>query len=271
MTIATDSSETPVTPRLGLGVRFALNVWKRELSRCHRAEYRARGAEPMPDRQSIDTGLADLSGRELDRLYGTWTPHTPRDVAELFTHYSGVWWIAGGWAIEAFTGKHRDHHDIDPSVLRAQLPLLRRYLAGRFDLWSAAKGALRPLLSDDRLEAPADEVLLPECGQLWLRESAATAWDYDLLLSPGSPEEWIYRRDPSLRLPLSSALWERDGVLYLQPEIQLLYKAKARRAQDDADFNATLPLLNTLRRAWLRDALVKTCPSSEHPWIDALR
>jgi hypothetical protein len=215
-------------------------------------------------------GVTDLPGSELDRLYGSWAARTPRDVAALFANYSGVWWIAGGWAIEAFTGKHREHHDIDPSVLRDQLPLLRRYFAGRFDLWSAATGALRPLLPSDRPEASGDEVLLPGCGQLWLRESAADAWEYDILLSLGSSEEWIYRRDPSLRLPLSSALWEQEGVLYLQPEIQLLYKAKARRAQDDADFRVTLPLLDARRRAWLRDALAKTLPGVDHPWASAL-
>ena len=90
------------------------------------------------------------------------------------------------------------------------------------------------------------------------------------MLSPGSSDEWIYRGDPSLRLALSAALWKHDGVLYLQPEIQLLYKAKARRAQDDADFRTTLPYLDARRRSWLREALVKTLPATDHPWVAAL-
>jgi hypothetical protein len=28
------------------------------------------------------------------------------------------WWVAGGWAVEAFTGVARSHEDIDLSVLR---------------------------------------------------------------------------------------------------------------------------------------------------------
>ncbi len=214
--------------------------------------------------------INDLPGGELDRLYGVWTPRAPRDVAALFEGYTGAWWIAGGWAIEAFTGVHREHRDIDPSVLREQLPLLRRHLAGRFDLWSASSGALGPVLSDHRPDAPADEVLLPGSGQVWLRKSARDDWEYDVLLSPGSVEEWIYRRDPSLRLPLREALWEHEGVRYLQPEIQLLYKAKARRPRDDADFRSTLPHLDARRRSWLRAALVKTLSSTDHPWIGAL-
>ena len=215
-------------------------------------------------------GVTDRLGSELDRLYGVWAPRTPKDVALQFAGYTGVWWIAGGWAIEAFTGAQREHGDIDPSVLREQLPLLRRHFAGRFELWSAAAGALRPMHPDDGPDASADEVLPPGCGQLWLRRSARDAWEYDVLLSPGSSDEWIYRRDPSLRLPLSTALWEHDGVLYLQPEIQLLYKAKARRAQDDADFRTTLPYLDARRRTWLREALVKTLPATHHPWAGAL-
>jgi len=214
--------------------------------------------------------IDDLPECELDRLYGAWTPRTPRDVATLFEGYPGAWWIAGGWAIEAFTGTHREHRDIDPSVLRDELPLLRQHLAGRFDLWSASSGALRPVDPDERPDAPADDVLLPGSGQVWLRKSASDAWEYDVLLSAGSVDEWIYRREPSLRLPLNQALWEQDGVRYLQPEIQLLYKAKARRLKDDADFRAALPLLDARRRAWLREALVATLPSTDHPWIDVL-
>jgi hypothetical protein len=215
-------------------------------------------------------GIDDLRGSELDRLYGAWTPRAPRDVAALLEGYSGVWWIAGGWAIEAFTGVHREHRDIDPGVLREQLPLLRRHLTGRFDLWSASSGALKPVPPDDRPDASADDVLLPGSGQVWLRKSARDLWEFDVLLSPGSVDEWIYRRDPSLRLPLREALWEHEGVRYLQPEIQLLYKAKARRPQDEADFRTTLPLLDARRRSWLHEGIAKTLLSPDHPWLGAL-
>ncbi|HEX2672110.1 MAG TPA: hypothetical protein VHM25_14615 [Polyangiaceae bacterium] len=214
--------------------------------------------------------IDDLSESELDRLYGAWTSRTPRDVATLFEGYPGVWWIAGGWAIEAFTGTRREHRDIDPNVLRDELHVLRRHLAGRFDLWSASSGALRPVHPNDQPDAPADAVLLPGCSQVWLRKSSDDAWEYDVLLSPGSRDEWVYRREPALRLPLNEALWEQEGVRYLQPEIQLLYKAKARRPKDDADFRAALPLLDERRKAWLREALLATLPATDHPWIGAL-
>ena len=210
----------------------------------------------------------DLTHDEMVRLYGPWAGRTPRDVADLFVGYAGPWWVAGGWALEAFTGVARDHEDCDPSVLRDDLPQLRRHLAGRLDLWAASSGSLWPVLADDRADATADEILPEGCGQLWARRSAVDPWEFDILLAPGDADTWVYKRDPRLRLPLADACWERDGVHYLQPEIQLLYKARGLRAKDRADFDATLPFLDRARRRWLLDALRATLPG--HQWVDTL-
>ena len=213
-------------------------------------------------------GHPELTKAEFERIYGPWARRTPTDVAALFDGYPGVWWVAGGWALEAFTGVAREHEDTDPSVLRRDLPLLRRHLAGRLDIWCASSGGLRPLLPDDDPDGPADGVLPEGCGQVWTRASALDPWEYDILLAPGTADEWVYKRDASLRMPMTEALWERDGVRYLRPEIQLLYKAKGLRPKDQADFDATLPFLDDRRRAWLRDGLERTLPG--HPWLAAL-
>lgn len=199
---------------------------------------------------------------EFTAWYGGWAPRTPQDVAALFEGYAGTWWLAGGWAIEAFTGVPREHRDIDPSILLGELDLFRTHVAGRFHPWTATTGGLKPLM-------PSDPGVLPEgCGQLWLRRSALEPWEYDVLLAPGDPETWVYKRDPSVTMPMAEALWEREGVRYLQPEIQLLYKAKGRRPQDQADFDSALPHLDTARRGWLANALARTLP--DHPWLDHL-
>ncbi len=151
---------------------------------------------------------------------------------------------------------------IDPGILRAQLPLIRAHARGRLDLWAAFSGALKPVASDDPAALPDG------CGQLWSRRSAADAWEYDILLGPGDPDEWQYKRDAGIRMPMVEALWERDGIRYLQPEIQLLYKAKGLRAKDQADFDTTLPFLDDHRRSWLADALERTIPA--HPWLGRL-
>lgn len=210
-----------------------------------------------------------LEEQAFQKLYGRWAGRTPNDVARLFEGYAGTWWVAGGWSLEAFTGVSRHHDDTDPSVLKAQLPMLRRHLAGRLHAWTASSGALKPLLPDDRPDADASELLPDGCNQLWTRRDADHPWEYDILLAPGTPDEWVYRRDETIRMPMAEALWEREGIRYLQPEIQLLYKARGLREKDRADFDATLPHLDECRRQWLSDALEQTIPG--HPWLEALR
>lgn len=217
----------------------------------------------------LAVGVNDLDQAEFESLYGPWISRTPTDVAELFEGYTGVWWISGGWALEAFTGVTRPHEDIDPSVLGAELPTFRRLLTGRLHMWTATSGALAPLLPDDQPDGTADEVLPEGCVQVWTRRSAHDPWEYDVLLSPGTADEWVYRRDPGIRMPMSQALWHRDGIAYLQPEIQLLYKAKGLRPKDQADFQATLPHLDDPRRTWLQQSLIATL-GDHHPWVGSL-
>ncbi|MGW8566654.1 nucleotidyltransferase domain-containing protein [Isoptericola sp. NPDC055881] len=205
---------------------------------------------------------------EFDRWYGPWAARTPHDVAALLADYPGVWWVAGGWALQAFTGVERPHEDIDPATLRQDLPALRRHLAPRLHTWTAASGTLRPLRPDDAPDGPADDVLPEGCGQVWTRRDATSPWEFDILLSPGTPRTWVYKRDPGLTMPMADALWTADGVPYLQPEIQLLYKAQGLRPKDQRDFDATLPALDRGRRSWLADALARTLPG--HPWLGAL-
>ncbi|MCW4457934.1 nucleotidyltransferase domain-containing protein [Microbacterium sp. MPKO10] len=212
--------------------------------------------------------MTELTDDEFTRLYGEWAGHTPTDAAAFFAEYQGTWWVAGGWSIEAFTGVTRPHDDIDISMLSAELPQLRRFLAGRLDAWMASSGTLTPLLADDRPDAPANE-LLPEGGsQLWTRADAASAWEFDILLSPGDEHTWVYKRDPTMRMPMSDAVWSRDGVRYLRPEIQMLYKARGDRAKDRADLRAVVPLLEPARHSWLIDGLTRADP--QHPWLAML-
>lgn len=197
-----------------------------------------------------------------------WRPLTPPDAAAIMDGYPGPWWISGGWAVEAFTGTPRPHGDLDVECLRDDLALLRRHLAARYELWSAHSGSLTPLPPDDRPDAQADDVLPPGTNQIWARPDAASPWECDLMLSRSSAETWVYKRDPSITMPMRQALWERDGVRYLCPELQLLHKAKAVRPKDQADFDSVIPLLDGDRRAWLRDAIARARP--DHPWLGRL-
>ena len=206
--------------------------------------------------------MAGPTEAQLRDVYGVWAPREPADARALMAGFPGDWWVAGGRALEAWTGVTREHDDLDVGILRADLPLLRRHVAGRYHVWAAFTGALRPVWPTD-----ADD--LPEgCGQVWLRPDARSPWEYDFLLNPGEPGRWVNRRWPGMSLPLAEATWIRDGVRYLQPEIVLLFKARHLRDKDRADFAGALPLLEEPRRAWLSRALRRVHPG--HEWLDAL-
>lgn len=199
---------------------------------------------------------------EIVRLYGPWQGRTPAEVAALLADYPGRWWIAGGWAIEAFTGVARPHGDLDPSIPRCDVPLLRRYLAGRLDVWAADQGSLRPLTGDP------DEPISPTCENLWLRAGGAEPWEYDVLLMSADADTWTYKRDARVRLPTADILWRTGGLHYLRPEVQLLHKAPGLRPKDQADFEACLPLLDEPAKDWLRVTLDLAHPG--HPWSTRL-
>ncbi|MEJ5946960.1 hypothetical protein WDZ17_16825 [Pseudokineococcus basanitobsidens] len=201
-----------------------------------------------------------LERDEVVRLYGPWRRRTPLQAKQLLAGYPGPWWVAGGWAIEAFTARPRPHADLDMAIPRTDVALLVDYLAGRLDVWAADHGALRPL------SAPASSAptVPATCTNLWLRAGGDSPWEYDVLLSDVDDQGRTYRPAPGVSLPLEQALWTRDGVTYLAPQIQLLHKAHATRAKDDDDLQACLPLLTPSARDWLRASLDVVHP--DHRW-----
>ncbi|WP_231263205.1 nucleotidyltransferase domain-containing protein [Nocardioides alpinus] len=198
---------------------------------------------------------------EIVRLYGPWLPRTPRDVATLMQGYGGPWWIAGGWAVEAFTGVPRDHDDVDPSIPRGDVAALRDHLRGRLDVWQADDGLLRPMVEET-------DTISDTCENLWLRPSGADPWEYDVILMHATPTTWTFKRDARISLPLSEILWVSGGITYLRPEVQLLHKARAVRPKDQVDFDVCAPLLADEGRSWLRGALALAHPG--HPWLRRL-
>lgn len=205
----------------------------------------------------------DLAADDLEfqRRYGPWEAFTPEQARVLFDEIGIRWWIAGGYAVEAFTGVARQHEDIDVSIFRRDVPVLRAALEGRLHLWSAGSGSLRPV--DDRFPEPA-----ADADQIWLREHALSPWRADVVLNPDDDGRWVSRRDPSFVAPLEEVTWELDGIRYLRPEIALAFKAKLARPKDERDFALTLPLLDEAAGRWLADYLARMEP--DHAWRQAL-
>lgn len=67
---------------------------------------------------------------------------------------------------------------------------------------------------------------------------------------------------------MDEALWELDGIRYLQPHLQLLLKAKGDRDKDRADLAACLPRMSGAQRSWLAGALDLAHPG--HRWQELL-
>jgi len=200
-----------------------------------------------------------LDHNEIVRLYGPWTRRTPQDAAARFAGYDGRWWIAGGWAIDAFVGSSREHGDLDIGIPRGSLERFVDFVSPDLDAWAAA-GSLTPLFGGSAQQLPEG------AGNLWLRAGGADPWEYDVMLESVEGGTWIFKRDARITRPFTDCLWERDGLTYIRPEVQLLLKAKSVRPKDDLDFERCLPMLDMSNLSWLGRALLTAHP--DHPWIE---
>ncbi|MEV8022050.1 hypothetical protein AB0O76_38175 [Streptomyces sp. NPDC086554] len=210
----------------------------------------------MPE--SLPPGGTVLTADELEaRWVDAWRPE---QVAERLDGVGTSWCVAAGWALDLFRGEQsRPHGDLEIAVPAAGFPEIQnRFPEYVFD--AVGSGRVWP-------EAGAD--VLAATHQTWLRDPASGQFLFDVFREPHEGGTWICRRDEKLRLPYG-AITERtqDGVPYLVPELVLLFKAKAQRPKDQADFEGVLPLLGRARRDALRGWLELIHPG--HPWLAEL-
>ena len=78
----------------------------------------------------------------------------------------------------------------------------------------------------------------------------------------GDDANWIFRRNVELRVCWREAVLRTEqGVPYLAPELQLLFKSKDVRAKDEFDAHQVIPNLERTRRNRLAEWL-----PPDHPW-----
>ena len=195
----------------------------------------------------------------LERI--PWNPLPPKVAASHFADFPGWWAIAGGWALDLFIGEQSRHHDdTDIIVLRDDMAQLHDQVPG-WELFAAdPPGTLRPWPRGETLPSPVHDI--------WCRPRSRTRWQLQLMLNPSDGDEWVYRRDPAIRRPLTEVVLLRSGTPVLAPEIQLLYKSKAPREKDERDLRTVLPHLDAGQRQWLATVLAGQHP--EHPWLTKL-
>jgi hypothetical protein len=181
-----------------------------------------------------------------------WGVLAPRDAADFLSAARLPWWVAGGRALDIFLGKvTRVHKDLDIGIFRKDVASVLEFY-----------GALTRLVEGDVPRA--------EINSLWCKRANAAHWELELMLDECDGEFWVLRRDARIRRLLSSAIrCNPEGITYLAPEIQLLYKARATRAKDQADFEQVVSHLTHDARTWLRESLKSIEPA--HPWIPLLK
>lgn len=193
--------------------------------------------------------------------HDAWFAWHPIELARRLNRISRPWCVAGGWALDLWHGyQTRDHEDLEFTILREDLKAFRQALTG-VDFYTAGDGIVEHLRAGE--EPPA------EISQIWCQDVAACCWRVDMMIEPGTPDFWIYKRDPAITRPRDEMVGMADnGLPYLKPAAVLLFKAKHKRGKDETDFEKAVPKLECAERIWLKACLEATHPG--HEWMQML-
>ncbi len=217
------------------------------------------GSNPTPSATfpTIDTSVGMKPLPE-----DAWEPWSPQDLASRLGHDDPSWYVVGGWALDLWHGRlTREHEDLEFAVLPGQVGRCRDLLSD-LEFFAARDGNLT--------HHPAKTALATDLWQLWGADMTAGFWRVDMMIERGTPDFWIYKREPAIRVPRTAAIRRNStGIAYLAPAIVLLFKAKHRREKDDLDFRTALPRLDDGERADLTGWLEAMHPG--HGWIASLR
>lgn len=191
-----------------------------------------------------------------------WKPLSPSAAEKLLDGITAPWWIAGGWALDLFVGKTtRQHEDLDIGILRRDA----RAVLGALPRWEAFEAKDGKLTLLETFAEPRRDV-----HSLWCRPLGSKEWQLEIMLDDADGAQWVFRRATEIRRALADTILRtREGLPFLAPEVQLLYKAKLVRPKDQQDFDLVLPLLSVNARSWLLESLIRALPT--HPWIPALK
>lgn len=173
-----------------------------------------------------------------------------------------AWAVAGGWAIDLFAdAAPRKHDDLEVVTSRDGLDLIQAALP-ELEWYAAHDGTLTSI--------SATPAILDEAWQTWGWDAHAKAWRVDVMCEPWDSERWIYRRNPTISMPLSAAIHtSASGIPFLAPEIVRLFKAKHSRSKDERDLRIVLPLMSERQTKWLTNALELERP--DHAWLPELQ
>jgi hypothetical protein len=193
-----------------------------------------------------------------------WMPLTALEINEVFTSIPAIWGIAGGWAIDLHLGKvSREHNDIDVVFFREEQQVFYNLLKKNWMLYKAYDRKLIPWEEGGYLELTKD---------VWVSKNEDSPWAFQIMIIDCDNNDWVYGREKSIRKAKEKIfLKTREGIPYLKPELQLLYKGGSSkvREKDLIDFHTILPLLSVTEKEWLKESLVKQF-TGNHSWFKYL-
>jgi hypothetical protein len=199
-------------------------------------------------------------------------PDVVAPIIDAMSSYPAHWALCGGWAVDAWLGRHtREHGDVDISVFVQDQRVLLEHLRGwqlvphdvhvpdRNEVWAGRHldlpGHLHGRPDTGEPVAPTG-ALMPDEG-----------FSLDIQLDDCEGSQWFLSRDPLITVPIDDAVAPSPwGVPAVAPEVLLFFKARNLRRRDKLDFATVLPRLSGEKRAWLRDAIGRM----GHPWLAEL-
>lgn len=191
-----------------------------------------------------------------------WAPLSVKEVTELFHPAPFMWMIAGGWALDLHIGfETRNHGDIDIVIKSSDQEKVYHFLSENWELYKAIEGRLTPWQAGE-FSASVDNI--------WARKNTQSPWSFQMLFIEDINEQWIYKREKSITKPIEDLfLRSVEGIPYMRPEVQLLYKAGSSniRKKDVEDFLHIWPSLSETERNWFNKALKKQFPAG-HDWLE---
>lgn len=193
-----------------------------------------------------------------------WAAFTVGQVRDLLRDAPGRWWLSGGEALDLFLGfRSREHGDIDVTVQRSDWPTMLDHLTPRLEVFVAWSGRTIPV---DAWRSGGDRDR--RVNNLWARCHGGGPWRVQFNLEDVVDGVWLYRPHPAVRRPVDEVVQHRDGTPTANPAVQLLWKAKAPRPQDEHDLALVLPRLTAGERDWLRCSIRTAHPQS--PWSSGM-
>ncbi len=121
---------------------------------------------------------------------------------------------------------------------------------------------------------PASPDTLAAGHQTWALDRAAGRWRFDVFREPHHGDVWICRRDARVRRPYADLIrQDGSGLPFLAPEVALLFKAKAVRDKDCADFyrSSTQPSAGGSSTRWRWCTRTTRGGPPSHESADAVR